>query len=137
MNYRSSRRGIHPSMLDVAFTLVIMFLLLSTLANTTQQEAKEAALPPIDLTEVQQNDGGVGSTRIKSLTITVAPGPKYFLDGREIRFSNLGQEIRRRNPPEVELRADNSVPYGEVAKVLKTCTEIGIHNVALTFKSGS
>lgn len=122
-------------MLDVAFTLVIMFLLLSTLASTTQREAQEKSLPPIDLTQVNESSSP-GSTQIKSVAVTVAPGPVFYIDGQKVPFTELGSKIKQLNPPEVELRGDNAVSYGEVAKVLKALTEAGIHNVALTFKSG-
>lgn len=128
-------KGLPTSMLDLTFVLVFMFLLLSTLANTTQQEAKEKSLPPINLTEMDRSDESTGSTQIKSMVITVAPGPKFFIDDSEVPMPELQSQIVKRNPPEVELRGDNAVPYGEIAKVLKFCTEAGIHNVALTFKS--
>jgi len=130
-------RGLHPSMLDVAFTLVIMFLLLSTLASTTQREAQEKSLPPIDLTAMQENSSQAGSTSVKSVSVTVAPGPIFYIDNQKVRFEELSSKIKQLNPPEVELRGDNAVSYGEVARVLKALTEAGVHNVALTFKTGT
>ena len=127
--------GLPTSFVDITFILVFMFLLLSTLANTTQQEAKERSLPPINLTEMGNPENQSGSTQVKAMVITVAPGPKFFVDSSELPLSQLQAQLVKRNPPEVELRGDNAVPYGELAKVLKICTEAGIHNVALTFKS--
>lgn len=129
-------RGLHPSMLDVAFTLVIMFLLLSTLASTTQREAREKSLPPIDLTALKDQSHQAGSTSVKSVAVTVSPGPVFYIDSQPVPFKDLAGKVQKLNPPEVELRGDNAVPYGEIAKVLKALTEAGIHNVALTFKSG-
>ncbi len=137
MRTRRKTRGLHPSMLDVAFTLVIMFLMLSTLANTTQQEAREKSLPPIDLTAFQENSQQLGSTRVKSVAVTVSPGPVFYVDNQKVPFTELAEKVKGLNPPEVELRGDNTVPYGEIAKALKALTEAGIHNVALTFKSGN
>jgi len=134
---RIARRstGIHPSLLDIAFVLVFMFLLLSTLASTTQQEAKERSLPPLKLAEMQDQAGAVGMTQAKVATISVQDGPAFFLDDEEMSLSDLREALILRHPPEVEIRGDIRVPYGDITEILKICQKNGINSVALTYKN--
>ena len=127
--------GIHPSLLDIAFVLVFMFLLLSTLASTTQQEAEERSLPPLKLAEMEDHAESAGMTQAKVVTISVQDGPAFFLDDEEISLSKLREYLIRRHPPEVEIRGDVRVPYGAITEILKICRENGINSVALTYKS--
>ena len=130
--------GIHPSLLDIAFVLVFMFLLLSTLASTTQQEAEERSLPPLKLAEMEDQQEDVsGQTDSKSATVSVQPGPVFFLDDEAVSLEELRETLAQRRPPELEIRGDVRVPYGTITEVLKICRENGISSVALTYKSNS
>lgn len=129
--------GIHPSLLDIAFVLVFMFLLLSTLASTTQQEAEERSLPPLKLAEMKNQMNADDINQIKSATVSVKTGPVYYLDEEELALDQLGIVLASRRPPEVEIRGDVTVPYGAIAEVLRICRENGITSVALTYKSSA
>lgn len=136
---KSARRsnGIHPSLLDIAFCLVFEFLLLSTLATSTQNEAVERTLPPIKLAEMEQGEGSTGLTECKTVTITVAPGPVYFLDSERLSLEKLEERLAALRPPMVEIRGDTTVPYGAITTILALCKQNGITSVAITYKTGA
>ena len=126
--------GIHPSLLDIAFVLVFMFLILSTLAVTTQKEAEEKTLPPLQLTDMEP-DGAEGGTREQSVIISIQEGPTFYLDETPLALSDLEKRLAALRPPRVEIRGDVHIPYGAVTEILRICQENGIDNVALTYKA--
>jgi len=130
------KKGMPPQIMEVAFVLTFMFLILSTLATTTQQESKEKMLPDIDLGSLKDQKSE-GSSSLKTVVISVRKGPTFFIDNEEIEFKKITEILRQRNPPSVQLRGDQNVPYGEITAVIGACMEAGIYNVALGYKTGS
>lgn len=136
MSIIRQERGLPPSLLDVFLVILMLFIMLSALASVAEREAKEMSLPPIDLAAIK--DGGQtspGLTRTKPVTITVAPGPQFFLDAAKMDFDQLKNHLSKNRIPEVELRGDSQVPYGQIMRVLRLCRETGNTRVAITYKA--
>ena len=129
------RKGMPPQIMEVAFVLTFMFLILSTLATTTQQESKEKLLPDIDLGSMKEEQSG-GSSSLKEAVISVSAGSVFYIDNEEVALDQLAEMLKKRNPPGIQLRGDQNVPYGEITKVIGICMEAGIRNIALGYKSG-
>ncbi len=126
--------GVHPALVDLPFVLAFMFLILSTLADTTMRSGREDSLPPIDLPELEGDDSGnaVGSN---SRTVSISPGPIYQIDQEPaVSLRELEAHLIRTRPVSLEIRADVSVNYGDVAEVLRICHTNEIESVILSYR---
>ena len=131
---RSKRTGMPASLLDIMCCLVFIFLLTSLLAASTQIEARERMLPPIDLARMQHPSADV-MPDTESCTITISPGPVYLLSGKEVTMEQLGAALKDSAPDEIEIRGDQHVAYGEIMKIMQTCREAGTAQIALTYET--
>lgn len=127
--------GMHPSLLDVMCCLVFIFLLTSLLAASSQQEAREKTLPPVDLTEMPDEPGSNENRQEKVAVVTVKQGPVYLIDNDEINAEELGARLGVSHIEEVDIRGDNGVPYGYIMNVMRICRESRIDKVALTYSA--
>lgn len=125
--------GVHPSLVDIMCCLVILFLLTSLLAATTSQEARERTLPPVQLAGLDPTGAAV-SGNPKPLVITAAPGPRFFLAETPVPLADLPRALAERSPGEVEVRGDESLPYGTILGVMRACERAGISRVALAYQ---
>ena len=126
--------GMSPTLIDIVFCMLIMFLLPAVLASTTTTEARERTLPPIALAEMRDSESKTGMTSSRTVALTVGPGPTFFIDSEEVTFLQLSERLAALGVVDVEIRGDTSVSYGVITKVLSACQENGISRVALTYK---
>ena len=113
-------------LIDVIFNLIIFFLAAAHFARSEPVEAVElpAATPRDDETESPRR-----------LTITVAPGPRFLVAGAEqpraVVEAMIETEARGadKRPLELRLRADRSVPFGEIEPLLIAAAKSGIQDV--------
>jgi biopolymer transport protein ExbD len=126
--------SVHPSLVDIAFNLTLLFLILCTLVAVSARNAVERTLPPIQLAEAKSPEQNSGLTQAKTATVSIREGPEFYLDSKKLSVRDLEQTLKITRPPEVELRGDVRVPYGAITEVLRICQENGITSVALTYK---
>jgi biopolymer transport protein ExbD len=132
---RQRRTGLPPSMVDLAFVLVFLFVLVSTLAKTTSEEARERILPPVKLSEIDNDTGGeAGLSEIKTVVVTLTAQGQHYLDSQPIAEDMLKQRLSAMRSPCVEIRADQSVTYGAVMAIMRLCRATGIRNVVMTYQ---
>ncbi|QYY37310.1 biopolymer transporter ExbD [Ruficoccus sp. ZRK36] len=131
--------GVHPTLVDLAFVLVFLFLILSSLANVHPQSAgREASLPPMELPEldapVQQGQGISEQLEIVTLgadgSLLLGKEP---VSGMDALLNRLSSE----STASVELRAAAAVPYGELARLLEKLYQHGIREVSLSYQPRS
>ncbi|MCL2561440.1 MAG: biopolymer transporter ExbD [Rikenellaceae bacterium] len=96
------------SMADMVFLLLIFMLLATTLINP---HALRLVLP--------QSTNQITDKPIT--TVEISSDLRFYVAGEEVPFSRLEETLRARvahlEEPLVSLRADQSVPVGEVVKV--------------------
>ncbi len=111
-------------LLDLAFVLLIIFIIISPSIKSTHEHGLELNLPKggqADRSSLERKD---------VRNVDVSPRGQYKLDGRDISFAAIeGQLIRssQSNPKlVVYLRADENGPYKFVAALLNMCQRHGI-----------
>lgn len=131
---RRRAEGIHPSYVDVMCCLVILFLLTSLLATSGVMQDAERTLPPVKLPQLsvpsaagEPNPSAVGS-------LTVLPGPEFLLNTEALTKAALIARLQADRPAELEIRADATVPYGQVMAAFEICQQVGIAQVSLTYQ---
>ncbi|MEM9227412.1 MAG: biopolymer transporter ExbD, partial [Verrucomicrobiota bacterium] len=109
--------GVHPTLVDLAFVLVFLFLILSTLADTRPAgETAESTLPPLDLPELDALEGDAPGEA--HAVITLEADGSLLIDNTAIRIENMDTALANLSAQSVELRAAASVPYGQIAQML-------------------
>ncbi len=140
----SARRqaGVHPALVDLAFVLVFLFLILSTLADTSEASESEAevaeqTLPPLDLPEIEAGDSLSGAGKAHEV-ITLRADGALLLAGADVPdLAALEERLAAAGIDSIELRASASVPYGEVAALLGLFHKLGIDEVSLAYETQS
>ncbi|MGJ3242184.1 MAG: ExbD/TolR family protein [Opitutales bacterium] len=128
------QRGLHPTIIEVAFVLMFLFLILSTLASITTSEARERSLPDLNLAELEEPGQDRGQTSLESLIISVGADGAVYLDDQPLSAGDLVAELENRRPPRVEVRGDVEATYGDVLQVFRACHAAGVRNLSLTFE---
>ena len=138
----SARRqaGVHPALVDLAFVLVFLFLILSTLADVTersaaQSEVAEQTLPPLDLPEIDAGAGQSGVGEAHEVITVNADGTMLLADIPVSDLNALETQLGEAGIASVELRASASVSYGEVAALLGIFHKLGIEEVSLAYET--
>jgi len=125
----AGRRSLSPNLtplIDVIFNLIIFFLAASHFARSEPTE-------PVDLPVANPREETAESPR--RLTVTVAPGPRFWIAGqeqpREIVEATILTEAEREGsgPLELRIRTDRVVPFGEVEPLMLTAAKAGVTNV--------
>jgi biopolymer transport protein ExbD len=111
-------------MIDMVFLLLVFFMCVSSLAQAEKRvpvavpESHQARVPE-DLT-----DRGV---------VAVLADGQVLLGQRPVALDELRgvlrAEVARRPELRVVVRAERSVPYGEIQRVLRACAEAGVVTV--------
>lgn len=111
-------------LIDVVMCLIIFYLLVFRLAVQRQAHVELPAT-------------GVGITEDSShaIVIVVTGSPtRILVDGQEVPASTLAGVLRARGAGalgRVQVRADRSLPYAQVAPVVDACREAGLADVDL------
>jgi biopolymer transport protein ExbD len=124
--------GVHPNYLDVMCCLVLVYLMTSLLADTSQR-VQEQTLPPIALAQLP-GDSAQPLKESSPFILTVKPGPVYFAGDRTVPLASLADSLREVRPAEVEIRGDAASTYVDVMNAMQACHETGVTQVVLTYQ---
>lgn len=124
---RGSLRFDMTPMIDVAFQLIIFFLLSSHFARQEQHLA-------LDLPEARSGQP-TDAAAARRVTIQVAADGTVRFGARVVEpaelAARLAEATARDADVEVRVRCDRTVPYRHVAPILAACTTQGVWNVSL------
>ncbi len=109
------------SLVDVTLTLLIIFMITSPLMHMgLTVELPKASAKAIETKE--------------NITITILKDATIAIDSKTIALSSLSDELARalgEGKKALVVRADKSVPYGAVVKVLDVARKSGITQIGL------
>ena len=109
-------------LVDVMLVLVVIFLLAAPLlASSLRLDLPRAA-------------GSAPAATAQAVTVAVDAGGQIFLNDQPLTQAALAQQLQalasHRPDTEVQLRADQSVPYGRVAELIGVIQQSGLQRVA-------
>jgi len=111
------------NLVDVMLVLLIIFILVAPI----MEHGIDVKLPDSSPSRIQPTE--------ESLTVTIAPPGRIYLDNQRITLDELRQRLQRVSAvnPEVPvtLRADAKLDYGTVIKVLDSIKESGIFRIGI------
>lgn len=110
-------------LVDVMLVLLIVFIVTAPLlTNSVKVNLPKAA-------STQSTDQN------KALVISVKPDGAIFLDKAPVNLENFEQEITQRKNANgklaLNLNADETVPYGTVAKLLASIERVGVEKLSV------
>jgi biopolymer transport protein ExbD len=110
-------------LVDVMLVLLIVFIVTAPLLTNSVKVNLPKAAP------TQSTDQN------KALVISVKPDGAIFLDKDPINLENFEQEITQRKNANsklaLNLNADETVPYGTVAKLLASIERVGVEKLSV------
>ena len=110
-------------LVDVMLVLLIVFIVTAPLLTNTVKVNLPKAAP----TQTTSQD--------KAVVVSVNPQGEVFLDQDKIALENFEQEIQNRKNLNANLslkfNADNTVPYGTIAKLLASIERVGVEKLSL------
>ncbi|TCB80760.1 ExbD/TolR family protein [Acinetobacter sp. ANC 4173] len=110
-------------LVDVMLVLLIVFIVTAPLLTNSVKVNLPKAAP------TQSTDQN------KALVISVKPDGTIFLDKDPINLENFEQEITQRKNANsklaLNLNADETVPYGTVAKLLASIERVGVEKLSV------
>ena len=110
------------SLVDVAFVLLIIFMITAPM----MQGGVQVRLPRAEARPLQPEQGVV---------VSVDQAGRIYVDQSSFTYEDFRVTFRalvaRRKPAAVYLRADQSVPYGAVVRVLAVIRASGVRDVGL------
>ncbi len=120
MNFRKRHKkevAVEASALsDILFFLLVFFLIMSTLSSAN---AIKLMLPKASTGQTIPNK--------QKINLYVDAQLQYYIEKQPVSYENLQAELTaaaaKLNKPTVALRADQSIAYGEVIKVIDVCNK--------------
>jgi len=110
------------SLVDVMLVLLIVFMITAPM----MQGGVDVQLPRAEARPLEPKEG---------LVVTVDRAGRVFIDQTSVSYDDFrvtfASLVAARKPSGVYLRADNSVPYGNVVRVLAVIRGAGVQNVGL------
>ena len=118
-------------LIDVVMVLIVFYLIVGRLATQTQAR--------VQLPETSSGD----AARTQGVVIAIAPGEhglRVLIDGREVPMASVKDVLVARLPEvaagarqhtPVQLRADRSLSYADVAPVVQACRDAGLSTLEL------
>jgi len=114
-------------LVDVMLVLLVIFLITAPLVGGALR---------LDLPATEANSASVPST---SLSLSLDPQGLIFIDDKPVALAALPAVLALQASTdasvEVQLRADQSVPYGRVAEVMGLLQKAGLTKVALAVQA--
>lgn len=114
-------------MIDMVFLLLVFFMTVSTLK---QDERIPLPLPESEQSRIPDESGARGHI---SLRFDEGGGPQWYLGARPVSPDELRSLLRAglaRDPAlEINVRAPEDMPFGEIRKVLQLCAETGAYRI--------
>jgi biopolymer transport protein ExbD len=101
---------------DIMFFLLLFFLIISTLANPN--------VIKVPLPESKAND----TTKKQHVTLTVTPEKKYFIDKKEVAFSEIPSILRAETSKIGNTSVIVRIPFDSQVQELVDILGIGIEN---------
>jgi biopolymer transport protein ExbD len=113
-------------LIDIVFNLIVFFALASLYVR--KETAQPVTLPAARAFDMNENAAP------RRLTITLGPDRRIFVAGEQVAASDVERLLIERAGSEpqtldVRLRADRSVPFGDVKPVILACAQNGITNL--------
>jgi len=131
----SSKINVTP-LIDVVMCLIVFYLIVGKLAADN--------LTKVDL---PSSTSGVSPDSTAGPVITIMPPDapaapaRVLLDSRPVSMTQLMYSLReianRTDAPQVQLRADRRLAYGQMRPVIDACREAGLPSVRLTTQRAS
>lgn len=111
------------SLVDILTVLLIFFIVTTTFKSQTPQVRIE--LPDSKTAVAAPN------AKARPTILTISPDGKCFVNAQPVELEKLGEAIKAAGQAggEVAMRADKTVPFGIIIKVLDTLKEAGIENL--------
>ncbi|GAA5013068.1 biopolymer transporter ExbD [Acinetobacter puyangensis] len=110
-------------LVDVMLVLLIVFIVTAPLLTNTVKVNLPKAAP------TQSTDQN------KAVVISVNPEGEIFLDKDKVALENFEQEIQNRKNANdklaLNLNADETVPYGTIAKLLASIERVGVDKLSV------
>jgi biopolymer transport protein TolR len=108
-------------LVDVMLVLVVIFIITAPLlANSVR----------LDLPHTEAAKPGEGG---RFVSVVVDKAGRIFLDDKPIEMARLGDRLSataRQNPEtELQLRADQAVPYGRVVEIMGAAQKAGLNRI--------
>jgi biopolymer transport protein TolR len=108
-------------LVDVMLVLVVIFIITAPLlANSVR----------LDLPHTEAAKPGEGG---RFVSVVVDKAGRIFLDAKPIEMARLGDRLSataRQNPEtELQLRADQAVPYGRVVEIMGAAQKAGLNRI--------
>lgn len=114
-------------MIDMVFLLLVFFMVVSNLAQA--DKSVELNLPESTEAKVPRDLSDRGTVSIQK----TADGVQLYIGAVPATLEQISEEITQtlKSNPDLKLfvRADQSVAFGDIKKVLKTCAEAGAYEV--------
>ena len=108
-------------LVDVMLVLVVIFIITAPLLASSIR------------LNLPKTDAATASEAPKFVTLSIDRAGQAFLDERPVTPDQLAQGLREaaaRNPDtEVQLRADRTVPYGQVVVVMGAAQKAGLNRI--------
>jgi biopolymer transport protein TolR len=112
---------------DVMLVLLVIFMVTAPM----MMQGIEVKVPKVEARAMGQEQDHV--------IISVTAKGEIFLEEFPVGLKDLGFKVRRvlevRRTSEVFLRADRSIPYGEVARIMSEIRSAGVTNLGLVTDS--
>ena len=116
-------------LIDVMLVLLVIFIVTAPLMTSS------LAL------DLPKSDAARPSETPDYLAVSIDPAGKLFLDEKEIDAAGLAQRVaetaRLRPQTEVQLRADQAVPYGRVAELIGVVQKGGLTRIGFVAERGA
>ena len=116
----------YTPLIDVVFLLLIFFMVSTQFVSF--QKRLEVALPKAKASVVKEKK--------KELVIEMTADGRIFLNGRMASLAFLETYLKKEKGKigSTVIRADRSLPYGDVVRVMGLCKEAGVGEVGIAVK---
>ena len=116
-------------LVDVMLVLVVIFIITAPLLTS----AIEVDLP--------KTEGTQSANAPRFVALTIAPDGKIYLNDEAMDIATLSlaldQAAQRNRDTEVQLRADEAVPYGRVVEVMGLAQKAGLNRIGFLAQAPS
>ena len=128
LNSNNSNRGLMSEinvtpLVDVMLVLLIIFMVTAPM----MMQGLDVNLPQVDSTAIRSKG--------ERVVISITSKGEIFIDDYKVPFEDLGLKVARilevQKVNEVALRADKSIPYGQVVRIMAEVRKAGVTNLGL------
>ena len=110
-------------MVDVMLVLLIIFMVTAPM----MMQGLDVNLPQVDSTAIRSKG--------ERVVISLTSKGEIFIDDYKVPLEDLGLKVARilevQKVNEVALRADKSIPYGQVVRIMAVVRKAGVTNLGL------